>query len=444
MNIPQSVKTALDLLGRAGFESFVVGGCVRDALLCKEPNDWDITTIALPEETKNVFKDYRVIETGIKHGTVAVIIDDVLLEITTYRIDGDYEDNRHPQDVTFTRNLSEDLKRRDFTINALVANANGEVKDLVGGKADLENKLIRCVGEPDQRFKEDALRILRALRFSATLDFDIEAETGESIKKNAMLLENISAERVTEELSKLLCGVGERVIKILIEYRDVFAIIIPELKPCFDFDQKNIHHVYDVYEHIAHSVGTSEPILDVRLALLLHDIAKPDCFFVDENGVGHAYGHADKSAEYADKILKRLKVSNELYTSVWTLVKYHDYPVEPNLKIVRRRLCKFGPELFEKLIYVKMGDNWAHNLETGNYDDMLKEILALSKEAENTCFSTRTLDITGDDLINLGVEKGPEIGKILNLLLEEVMDEKLENEKEILIRRVKELGTEEA
>ena len=444
LQIPTYAKHAMDLLENAGFECYAVGGCVRDSLLGKKPNDWDITTIALPEETEKVFAGYKVIETGIKHGTITVLVEGEPLEITTYRIDGDYLDNRHPSGVTFTRNLHEDLARRDFTINALAISRDGKLVDEFDGKTDLERRVIRCVGDPDKRFNEDALRIMRALRFSATLDFDIDERTSESILRNRELLRNIAAERVTEEFLKLLCGAGSRVIDILLRYRDVFAVVIPELEPCFDFDQHNKHHIYDVYEHIVRSVGDSEPLPDVRFAMLLHDIGKPQCFTIDENGTGHFYSHADISADIAADVLKRLKVSNEFYDSVWNLVKYHYYPIEPNIKSVRRRLNKFGPELFEKLLMVKLADNNAHNMETGDYSGEIKEIRALIPEAMTQCFSIKDLAISGNDLIELGIEKGPKIGEILNSLLEEVMDEILPNEHEKLIERVKVLGTSKA
>lgn len=444
LQIPTYAKSAMDLLCAAGFECYAVGGCVRDSLLGKEPNDWDITTNALPEEIKNVFSGYKVIETGIKHGTVTVMIDGEPLEITTYRIDGEYEDNRHPSDVTFTRNLREDLARRDFTINALALSADGEIVDEFAGRDDLAQGVIRCVGSPDKRFLEDALRIMRALRFSATLDFNIDEATSASIHRNRDLLGNIAIERVTDELLKLLVGAGPRVVDILLEYRDVFAVIIPELKPCFDFDQQNKHHIYDVYEHIAHSVGEAEPLPDVRLAMLLHDIGKPHCFTVGADGMGHFYNHADIGADITADILKRLKVSNEFYDTVWALVKYHYYPIEPNLKSVRRRLSKFGPELLDKILLVKLADNFAHNMETGDYSGEIYAVKDLIPEAMKHCFSIKDLDIDGNDLIALGVERGPKMGEILTLLLEEVMDEKIPNDKSKLIERVKALGTSKA
>lgn len=449
INVPDYAQKALDLLHAAGFEAYVVGGCVRDSLLDKTPNDWDITTNALPDDTKKVFSDFKVIETGIKHGTVAVIIDYNVIEITTYRVDGEYRDNRHPEKVTFTRNLKEDLARRDFTINALAFSGDGELVDEFSGVTDLEGKCIRCVGEPDERFNEDALRIMRALRFSSTLNFDIDEKTSLGIHKNKELLKNIAAERKTEELLKLLCGYGPRVTKILIEYRDVFAILIPEIKPCFDFDQKNCHHIYDVYEHIAYSVGAADPLPDVRLALLLHDIGKPQVFKVDFDGVGHTYNHADVSFELSKSILSRFRLPTDFVETVLTLVRFHDYPVTPEKKIVRRRLSKFGPELLKKLMLVKIGDNAAHNLQTGDYYPEIIEVLDMIESiveegnAGDNCFSLKGLDIKGDDIVKLGY-RGPKVGKILDKLLLEVIEENLENEHTKLIERAKEIGTGKA
>ncbi|NLL63796.1 MAG: HD domain-containing protein [Ruminococcaceae bacterium] len=444
IKLPTYVNNAISLLVDAGFEAFAVGGCVRDSLLGTVPKDWDITTSALPNEVREVFLDFKVIETGIKYGTVTVLIEKQPVEITTYRIDGEYYDSRHPSAVTFTRSLKEDLARRDFTINALAYSDETGVIDEFDGIGDLERKLIRSVGNPDKRFQEDALRIFRALRFSATLDFCIESETEKSIKRNAELLNNVAAERITVELLKFICGVGERVTKILIEYRDIFGIIIPELKPSFDFEQNNKHHIYDVYDHTAYSVGLSEPDVEVRLALLLHDIGKPSTYFTDDNGVGHFYGHAKDSAVLAAKALKRLRLSNEMYDNVLALVKYHDYPITEEKKIIRRRLNKFGPDLLRKLMKVKRGDSLAHNPK---YARPLEELHAVEKAVEeilndeSECFTLKDLDITGTDLMEAGFKSGPKLGRILKNLLREVMDGELKNEKTELLRRAKEYET---
>lgn len=441
LKMPEPVSVAINTLKAAGFEAFIVGGCVRDIALHRTPSDWDITTSALPNETELVFGDYKIIETGIKHGTVTVIIDGMHLEITTYRKDGDYIDNRHPADVSFTKKLEDDLCRRDFTVNAMAYSENDGLIDLFGGTSDLDSRIIRTVGEPDERFTEDALRIMRALRFSAVLDFDIEEKTKLSILKNCELLKNISAERITDELFKFLCGDGERVTQLLIEFRSVIAVIIPEIKPCFDFDQKNKHHIYDVYTHMAYAVGYSEPAPEVRLALLLHDIGKPECFFTDDEGVGHFYGHGEKGAKTVEKIAARLKLPSRFQSDLVTLVRYHDYPVTPDRKTIKRRLNKFGPSMLKKIMLVKTGDSLAHNTD---FAKPLCEIDAINESiekvlADEECFSLRKLCISGKDLLDIGFTGGPEIGHVLDTLLNCVIDEKLPNEHDALLEFAKDI-----
>ncbi|MBQ8063719.1 MAG: tRNA nucleotidyltransferase, partial [Clostridia bacterium] len=284
LSLPGPVETALSLLEAGGFEAYVVGGCTRDSLLGTVPEDWDITTSALPEQTLEVFRDYRTIETGLQHGTVTVRIDKTNLEITTYRVDGKYEDSRHPDAVTFTRSLSEDLARRDFTMNAIAYSPTRGWKDLYGGAEDIEDRLIRCVGDPETRFTEDALRVLRALRFSSVLGFEIEGKTADAIHALKDRINFVAYERIAVELLKLLCG--KNVYRVLQDYRDVFAVILPEMEPCFDFEQHNPWHIYDVYTHIAKSVEAVRPEPELRLAMLLHDIGKPETFFLDEKGIG--------------------------------------------------------------------------------------------------------------------------------------------------------------
>ncbi len=440
IQLPDYVKTALLALECAGFQGYVVGGCVRDIHLGKTPEDFDITTDATPDEMLDVFANFRVIPTGIKHGTITVVIDGHNLEVTTYRVDGEYTDNRRPETVSFSRNIAEDLARRDFTVNALAYNETSGVLDLYGGLDDLQNGIIRCVGEPDKRFEEDALRIMRAIRFSSVLGFEIEEKTRQSIFKYADRLTSISAERISVELLKLLSG--KDVTKILIEYRDVIAVFMPELRKTFDFDQNNKHHIYTVYDHMAFSVGFAPNEPDVRLALLLHDIGKPDTYFTDEQGVGHFYGHGDVSAKISLPILKRLRLSREMIDTVYTLVKYHDYPIEPSRKIVRRRLNKFGEPMLRKLMSVKVGDSCAHNPV---YADRMKEIHEINAiidqiMADGDCFDMKSLAIGGKDLQSLGMKAGPAIGVLLNNLLTEVVDGKLENDYEALMVRAKELN----
>lgn len=440
IQLPDYVRTALKALEDAGYEAFVVGGCVRDIYLGKNPEDFDITTDATPKEMLEVFKTFHVIPTGIKHGTVTVIIDGKSIEITTYRIDGEYLDSRRPENVIFSRSISEDLSRRDFTVNALAYNEASGLLDLHGGLDDLKNGIIRCVGEPDKRFEEDALRIMRAVRFSSVLGFSVEENTKRSIFKYADTLTSISAERTSAELLKLLCG--KDATKILIEYRDVIAALIPELKKTFDFDQNNKHHIYTVYDHMAYSVGFAKDEPDVRLALLLHDIGKPDTYFTDENGVGHFYTHGEVGAEISLPILKRLRLSREMTDTVYTLVRYHDYPIDHSRKTIRRRLNKFGEPMLKKLMDVKEGDSKAHNpAYVGRIDEIyeINEIIDDVINAED-CFSLRSLKISGRDLKNMGMESGPEIGSVLNELLSEVLDGNLENDFDALSKRAAQLN----
>ena len=451
-DMPPYVVTALSRLKENGFEAFVVGGCVRDSLMGKTPHDWDITTSARPEKILEVFSDFKTIPTGIKHGTISVIIDGEMVEITTYRIDGEYADNRHPDNVSFTKNIKEDLSRRDFIINAIAYSPGVGFVDCFGGVEDIKNKLIKSVGNPDERFNEDALRIMRAIRFSSVLSFSIEDETKKSILDNKELLLNVASERISVELIKLLCG--ENVTQILIEYRDVIGVIIPELIPCFDFDQKNKHHMFNIYDHIAHAVGCSPNVPEVRMALLLHDIGKPPCFTVDENGVGHFYGHGKVSEEISAPILKRLRFSSAFQETVLTLISNHDIDISPTKKIVKRRLSKFGEDNLRLLIAVQLGDSLAHVCNQFNPHDEFENVIELIDEIvnEGQAFTIGQLEISGNDIIALGIPKGPIIGKILEEILSLVVDEKLENNRNELLAKVQEIysleennnGTEKA
>ena len=292
--LPAQVNTALARLHDAGYEAYIVGGCVRDRIMGREPKDYDITTSALPEQTAAVFAGERIIETGMKHGTVTVLLDGEPLEITTFRIDGTYSDSRHPDAVTFTPSLREDLARRDFTMNAMAYSSETGLVDPFGGQADIAAKYIRCVGDPDLRFREDALRILRALRFSSVLGFPIEPETDGAARYLCLLLKKISAERVFSELKQLLCGPDVR--RVLLDYAGVLGAVLPEILPMQGFDQRNPHHCYDILEHTAAAVEAMPPEPALRLAALLHDVGKPECFFTDEDGVGHFYGHPKAGA----------------------------------------------------------------------------------------------------------------------------------------------------
>ncbi len=435
IELPAPVGAVLRRLEDAGFEAWVVGGCTRDALLGHDPGDWDITTSALPEETLDVFSDCRTIEVGLQHGTVAVLYDGMQLEITTYRVDGSYRDSRHPDEVRFTRSLEEDLARRDFTMNAIAFSPSRGLVDVFGGEEDIRNRTIRCVGDPETRFTEDALRILRALRFSSVLGFPLEPETDAAVHALKGRIAYVAYERIAAELFKLLCG--KDVFRVLDDYRDVLAVVLPELEPCFDFDQRNPHHCYDVYTHIARSVEAAEPEPELRLAMLLHDIGKPETFFTDEDGVGHFYGHGKAGARLAETIVKRLKLSSRQQKEIVTLVEYHDYPLEADKKILRRRLSKFGEETLRHLIAVQKADVSAQapafreerldSLRT--IESVLEELLA-----EKPAVHIRDLAISGEDLLALGMAPGPAVGELLGELLRQVMEETVPNERAALLR----------
>lgn len=430
LTLPAPVKTALDLLERAGHEAWVVGGCTRDKLLGTEPEDWDITTSALPEETLDVFRDYRTIPTGLKHGTVTVRIDGTSLEVTTYRVDGSYADSRHPDDVSFTRSLDEDLARRDFTMNAIAYSPVRGFTDRYGGAEDIRTKTIRCVGDPEQRFTEDALRMLRALRFASVLGFDIEPATAAAVHSLKGRIAFLAAERVSAELLKLLCG--KDVFRVLTEYRDVLAVVLPELEPCFDFAQHNPWHLYDVYTHICKSVEAADPEPELRLAMLLHDIGKPETFFFDENGVGHFYGHGRAGARLAEAAVARLRLSTRQQQTILPIVEFHDIPLEPDRTLLRRRLHKFGKTTLKDLIRAQRADCLAQNPEKAapeldklsTIEQMLEQLLL-----EKPAFRVSDLEINGEDLMALGMEPGPGLGAFLETLLEKVMAEELPNDR---------------
>jgi len=425
-----------------GFEAFLIGGSVRDFIMGRPIGDIDITTNATPDEVKEVFKDFRVIETGIKHGTVTVMIDNEPLEITTYRSESTYSDNRHPDSVNFSKKLSDDVVRRDFTMNGIAYDFDNGFCDLVGGIEDIKNKTIRCIGDAETRFREDALRILRALRFSAVLGFKIEAETKNAIHKCRELLKNISAERIREEFVKLICG--ENAYSVLQEYADVICVFIPEFKNCVGFEQENRHHIYDVYTHILKAMEQSRPISQIRLALLFHDIAKPLVAHFDEKNEQHYYGHPKKSAEITADIMTRLRFDNDTKNQVVTLVKLHDTPImlndsiSPDRKRLKRIMSQIGKDLIFDLIEIKKCDNLAQKKKYYRGDEFYQKTLDMINEiiAENECFSIKDLKINGNDLISLGYS-GKGIGEILNLCLNAVIDEKIKNEYDELVKFIK-------
>lgn len=443
MDMPKNVDTAINLLQSAGFEAYAVGGCVRDSLLGKTPNDWDITTSAKPEDMKSVFAEFRCIDTGIKHGTVTVVIDGEPLEITTFRLDGEYEDNRHPKSVTFTSNLGADLGRRDFTVNAMAYSKKTGTVDLFGGQNDLKNRIIRCVGDPDRRFNEDALRILRALRFASALDFEIEEKTAQSLLKNRALLGNISEERIAKELLKLVCGKGAK--RILTDFAPVLFEILPELQPMYKNSHDNPHHCYDIYEHTLIAVESIDPEPTLRFAMLLHDCGKPAVKKFDENGVAHFYGHQRISAEISAQILARLKVSNKFRDEILFLVSNHDrWELYENTEKMPRYLSKFGLDGVLKLLKVMRADVLAQSPEYRYRLDQIADAEETAKNlaAQKPCLSLSELQINGRTLMDIGIPQGRKLGAVLAQLLDEVIDGVTKNTQEALTTRAREIYSE--
>ena len=443
MDMPKNVDIAINLLQSAGFEAYAVGGCVRDSLLGKTPNDWDITTSAKPEDMKSVFADFHCIDTGIKHGTVTVVIDGEPLEITTFRLDGEYEDNRHPKSVTFTSNLGADLGRRDFTVNAMAYSKMTGTVDLFGGQNDLKNKIIRCVGDPDRRFNEDALRILRALRFASALDFEIEEKTAQSLLKNRALLGNISEERIAKELLKLVCGKGAK--RILTDFAPVLFEILPEIQPMYKNSHDNPHHCYDIYEHTLIAVESIDPEPTLRFAMLLHDCGKPAVKKFDENGVAHFYGHQRISAEISAQILARLKVSNKFRDEILFLVSNHDrWELYENTEKMPRYLSKFGLDGVMNLLKVMRADVLAQSPEYRYRLDQIADAEETAKNlaAQKPCLSLSELQINGRTLMDIGIPQGRKLGAVLAQLLDEVIDGVTKNTQEALTTRAREIYSE--
>ena len=434
-------KVAINTLKAKGYEAFLIGGSVRDYIMDLPIGDIDITTNATPGEVKQVFSDFRVIETGIKHGTVTVLIDSEPLEITTYRSEGTYSDNRHPDNVVFSKSLADDVVRRDFTMNGIAYDFDTGFCDLVGGIDDIKNRTIRCIGNAETRFHEDALRILRAMRFASVLDFEIEEETKKAIHNCKDLLKNISAERIREEFTKLICG--KNAYTVLQEFSDVVTVFIPEIRDCIGFEQKNRHHCYDVYTHTLKAITKSHTSPIIRLALFFHDIGKPSVAHFDEKGEQHYYSHPKKSAEMTEKIMTRLRFDNDTKNKVVTLVKMHDSPImvnnmtTPDRKRLKKIMSQIGTDLIYDLIEIKYCDNSAQNPKYFRGEDFYKKARDIIDEIinEKECFSIKHLAINGNDLIALGL-KGEKIGKALDKCLTAVIDGKVVNDKNELIKYI--------
>ena len=435
INLPEKVKYIIDSITEAGFEAYAVGGCIRDSILGREPSDWDITTSARPEQVKALFS--RTVDTGIAHGTVTVMLDREGYEVTTYRIDGEYEDHRHPKEVVFTSRLVEDLRRRDFTINAMAYNETSGLVDAFDGMGDIRRGVIRCVGRAGERFTEDALRILRALRFSAQLGYTVEEGTRQAIRELAPSPAAISAERIAVELVKLLVSPHPDYLRQAYDM-GVTAVILPELDRCMETPQNHPHHCYTVGEHILHSLWGVPAVKDMRLAMLLHDIGKPRTLETDSQGITHFHGHPAVSARMAEEILRRLKLDNDTIITVRRLVEFHDYGnnVPPTPAIVRRAMNRIGEDIFAKLLIIKRADIMAQSEYRRR--EKLELVDAWDREyrgivARGQCISLKNLAVSGKDLIAAGVKPGPELGAILQQMLDHVLEVPEDNTREKLL-----------
>ena len=439
IQLPDKVHHIINTLEEAGYEAYAVGGCVRDSILGRKPDDWDITTSAKPEEIKRLFP--RTVDTGIKHGTVTVLLGGEGFEVTTYRVDGVYEDGRHPSEVTFTASLKEDLKRRDFTINAMAYNARTGLVDLYGGLADIENRVIRCVGIAGERFDEDALRMLRAVRFSAQLSFRIEEATGEAVKALAPNLQKISAERLQVELVKLVTSPNPDYLRTAYEL-GITAQILPEFDLCMETPQRHKHHCYDVGEHILHSMIGVGPDKVLRLGMLFHDIGKPQTLTIDPDGTTHNKRHPFEGEKITRKVMRRLKFDNDTTDKVTKLVLYHDYDIAPTEAGVRRAINRMGEDIFAMIFTVRRADIAAQSdymreeklAKVAYIEKLYSEILA-RKDA----VTLKDLAISGNDLIAEGMPPGRQIGETLSALLERVLDDPSLNTREILLKLYKEV-----
>lgn len=435
IRLPEKVKLIIQRITDAGYEAYAVGGCIRDSLLMRTPDDWDITTSADPFQVKAIFE--RTVDTGIKHGTVTVLIGGEGFEVTTYRIDGKYEDGRHPREVVFTPSLEEDLKRRDFTINAMAYNEKDGLVDIFDGIGDIQRGVIRCVGNPLERFSEDALRIMRAVRFSAQLGYRIDEQTKEAIRQLAPELKRISAERIQTELVKLIISPHPEYLRTAYEL-GITKVILPEFDACMQTLQNNPHHCFDVGEHILESMKAIPADRVLRLAMLFHDIGKPETVTVDKEGISHFHGHPAISEEIGSKVLKRLKFDNHTIDQVTRLVRYHDYYVEPSQRCVRRAIMKVGEDIFPLLLQVKKADMEAQSsYQRKDKEENLKAVSQLYEQiiTQKQCVSLKMLDVTGRDLMEqTGMAPGKKIGEVLKYLLDFVVDDPSRNQKEILLK----------
>ena len=432
MRLPANVLACIEALEGASFPTYAVGGCVRDHLLGLQPHDFDLCTAALPEQIQATFPDRGMVLSGVKHGTVGVIFPDGVVEITTFRTEGDYTDGRHPGWVEFVPSIEEDLARRDFTVNAMAWSPTRGFVDPFGGRSDLRHHILRAVGDPVARFREDALRIARGVRFCVKFALTPDPATEEAMSTQAHLMDSLARERVFDELCKLLPLVTAR---DLLRFAPVIVQVLPELGAAVGFDQRSPHHAYDLYTHIAHVTEAAPPDLALRWAALLHDVGKVPCFTLDENGRGHFYGHAKVGAQLADQILLRLKAPTALRTQVVRLVELHMTRLEPDRKLLRRRLSKLGSHTVSQLLSLQEADMGSKGTGDPEERDIFSQIHAYLAqiEAEDACLTIRDLAIDGTDLIALGYAPGKALGTCLQHLLDQVVDETLPNEKAALL-----------
>ncbi|MCD8356046.1 MAG: HD domain-containing protein [Clostridia bacterium] len=440
-NLPESIAAVIRRLEDAGYASYVVGGAVRDCLAGRQPHDYDLCTAALPQQVEEIFTDKHIIETGLKHGTVTVLAEGEPVEVTTFRTESDYSDGRRPDSVAFVSNIEDDLARRDFTVNAMAYSPVRGLCDPFDGQDDLRRKLLRCVGDPDTRLQEDALRILRALRFAAQRGYTIEPETAAALHRNRERLVHVSAERITSEMMQIVCGA--HVGAVMMEFSDIIAQILPEIAPMIGFEQHNPHHKYDVWEHSIRAVESIRPDPLLRLAMLFHDAGKPQTYSVDEHGIGHFYGHPAISREITEQAVRRLRLPVQQEKKLLYLVRHHDTPLGCTARSVRRKLAVHGEELFRSLLAVKKADCIGQATAPQNVTNLLQtEALLEQVLQEDNCLTRKDLAVNGHDLMEWGVS-GQEIGRYLSELLNRVLDDPSYNTREQLHAMFEQLRTQE-
>ncbi len=434
IRVPRDAEAILRRLNAAGYSAYVVGGCVRDSLLGLTPKDWDICTSARPEEIKEALAGWHLVDTGLKHGTVTAVLNHVPYEVTAYRLDGVYTDHRHPDSVTYVTDLLSDLKRRDFTVNAMAFHPEEGIIDAFGGRADLEKRLIRCVGDPGARFGEDALRILRALRFAAVYGFDIEARTAAAARRMVGDLDRVAGERIRAEMAKLLCGSAAE--GILRAYPDVMTAVFPELAPMVGFDQHSPWHRYDVWEHTVRAVGNVAPEETLRWAMLFHDSGKPGAYRADETGRGHFYGHQKGSALIAEAAFARLHMDTATRDRALLLIEHHDTDLAPEPKRIRRQMNRWGADVLRQLIEVRRADRLAAGVVPPEEVEAQAAAMSAALDAvlaSDPCVTLKQLAVTGADLLSIGMAPGKALGETLQALLEAVMSEEVPNEQDALL-----------